>query len=104
MSRQWSTRALLVQSSPPCVLTLMLLHAIAQPGILAHGNIAAIPAGQQEFVDAGTASAIVAAVRAHPSIADIAENACDILGYISLFPAGQQACIDADAPSVIIAG
>jgi hypothetical protein len=56
----------------------------------------------QAAVDAGAAPAIVATIRAHAAVTDIARFGCWALASITVLPAGEQALIDAGAAATII--
>jgi hypothetical protein len=57
----------------------------------------------QAAIDAGTVAAVVAAVRTHAGVADVAGCGCWALWKIADLPAGQQATIDEGAPAIIVA-
>jgi hypothetical protein len=58
---------------------------------------------RQEAIDAGAAAVIVAAMRTHTDVSDVAKHGCAALRFIALLPAGQQAAVAADATATIIA-
>ncbi len=58
--------------------------------------------GIQSCVDAGAVPTLVSVLKAHPTVAAVAEIACGALGNIAAIHAGQESCVAAGAVPALV--
>ena len=95
-------------SMTPAVVVQLLRAGGHNPRVAGAGaralNALSFPdGGRKSCVDAGAVSALVAALKAHPSVAAVAEKACGALQRITAFPADREAAVSAGAVPAVVA-
>ena len=75
---------------------------VAAAGAIALYEIASNKGGE-DCIDKGAVPALVAALKAYPGEASVAENACRALLWIARLPAVQEACVAAGAVPALVA-